>query len=342
MLPVSVVIPARNEADNIKRLIDSLLSGDEKPGEIIVVDAGSTDGTAAAAAEAGARVLQVNKAYPGQARNVGIAHARYEIIACWDASMWVESETLRHLSLPLLREEADFSQGHLEMLPQTSPAALYLLLLLSPYNLTLPDGRRMYAPPVACTAFRRELWEKVGGFRPWRAREDSDFRRRVMALNPRVTFVPEAITYWEPSESWGALLRKVRLYGRHNLLSGSPDEWYGGLIKAYGTYFIASAVVGALSGSLYGLAAFLGAMGMGAGLRTLHKVVRNGSFFRRRTGKNPFHPATFGQAVMLLLSTDMASFVGALDWLFLDKLHLNPERFPEPELLGELSPTLPQ
>ncbi|HOH51813.1 MAG TPA: glycosyltransferase, partial [Candidatus Hydrogenedentes bacterium] len=45
---VTVIIPARNEEDNLPRLLDSL-AGQGVPGvEVIVVDDGSTDGTAAA------------------------------------------------------------------------------------------------------------------------------------------------------------------------------------------------------------------------------------------------------------------------------------------------------
>jgi len=54
---VSVIIPARNEAVNLPRLLASLAASSVAPGEVIVVDDGSTDGTAAIAASFGVSVV---------------------------------------------------------------------------------------------------------------------------------------------------------------------------------------------------------------------------------------------------------------------------------------------
>ena len=56
--PVAVVIAARNEADEIGRCLEALVASRLRPAEIVVVDGGSTDGTAAVAARfPGVRVL---------------------------------------------------------------------------------------------------------------------------------------------------------------------------------------------------------------------------------------------------------------------------------------------
>lgn len=54
---VSVIIPARNEAHNLPRLLSSLASQPSGPMEILVVDDHSTDGTAEVARQFGARVV---------------------------------------------------------------------------------------------------------------------------------------------------------------------------------------------------------------------------------------------------------------------------------------------
>jgi len=79
--PLTVVIPTLNEASQIADCVRGL----SWAGEVIVVDAGSTDETAAQAAAAGARVL--NGAAPGIAtqRNAGIAVAQYEWVFALDA-----------------------------------------------------------------------------------------------------------------------------------------------------------------------------------------------------------------------------------------------------------------
>ena len=86
---VSVVIPANNEAAHVREEIDAVRAVLERSGweyEIIVVDDGSTDGTAERAAESGARILRrrKNRGY-GAALKLGIAHARHGWILITDA-----------------------------------------------------------------------------------------------------------------------------------------------------------------------------------------------------------------------------------------------------------------
>jgi len=79
--PLTVVIPTLNEASQIGDCVRGLAWA----GEVIVVDAGSTDGTAKAAAAAGAHVL--DGIAPGIAaqRNAGIAAAKHEWVFALDA-----------------------------------------------------------------------------------------------------------------------------------------------------------------------------------------------------------------------------------------------------------------
>lgn len=62
---VSIIIPARNEADNISTLLTSITEQGHQPHEIIVVNDGSTDDTAAIAAKHGATVVEAESLPPG-------------------------------------------------------------------------------------------------------------------------------------------------------------------------------------------------------------------------------------------------------------------------------------
>jgi glycosyltransferase involved in cell wall biosynthesis len=86
---LSVVVPAFNEEEGIGQTLDDLqaaLHGAGIAAEIIVVDDGSTDATAAIAAARGALVVRhpINVGY-GRSLKDGILRARYELIAITDA-----------------------------------------------------------------------------------------------------------------------------------------------------------------------------------------------------------------------------------------------------------------
>lgn len=86
---VSVVIPARNEAERLPRLLAALAEADPAPTEVIVVDDGSTDATAHIARTAGARVIHVDPpdGWTGKAWacHSGAAVATGDVLVFFDA-----------------------------------------------------------------------------------------------------------------------------------------------------------------------------------------------------------------------------------------------------------------
>jgi glycosyltransferase involved in cell wall biosynthesis len=80
-VPITVVIPALNESAQIGEAVRDLAWADE----IIVVDGGSSDGTASLATDCGARVMVVAGPTIADQRNAGIAAARNEWVLALDA-----------------------------------------------------------------------------------------------------------------------------------------------------------------------------------------------------------------------------------------------------------------
>ena len=99
----SIIVPAFNVQDTIRETLTALLAQTHKSYEIIIVDDGSTDDTAAIVKsfEDGDRVRvirQVNRGLAG-ARNSGIAAARGEVIGFCDADdLWVPSKLAAHVA----------------------------------------------------------------------------------------------------------------------------------------------------------------------------------------------------------------------------------------------------
>jgi glycosyltransferase involved in cell wall biosynthesis len=89
---VSTIIPCFNQADFLPDAVASIRRQNYPAVEIIVIDDGSTDGSASVAAQLGGADLhyfhQANQGLPG-ARNAGLERARGEIISFLDADdLW--------------------------------------------------------------------------------------------------------------------------------------------------------------------------------------------------------------------------------------------------------------
>jgi len=91
-LGISVIIPTRNAADWIVDCLEPIRASD--PGEIILVDGHSDDGTVLLAEPYVDRVIRDDARGPGAARNAGVAAARYAWVAFIDADVVVPQGAL--------------------------------------------------------------------------------------------------------------------------------------------------------------------------------------------------------------------------------------------------------
>jgi glycosyltransferase involved in cell wall biosynthesis len=108
------VIPCRNEEANLAFLLDEVetaLAG--RPFEIIVVDDGSTDDTAAVVASLGVHYLRQANRGPSAARNAGIQAARGQVLAFLDADdVWLPN-LVAELLAPLVADpQLRYCWGH--------------------------------------------------------------------------------------------------------------------------------------------------------------------------------------------------------------------------------------
>ena len=95
---LSVIIPVHNSAAHLERSLSNLVQSDFSDYECIVVDDGSTDGSAEVAERHGYRVVRTpKKSGPAAARNRGMQEAAGEIVYFFDSDVCIKPDTLRRI-----------------------------------------------------------------------------------------------------------------------------------------------------------------------------------------------------------------------------------------------------
>ena len=112
---ITCIVPVCNGERYLGKALDSILAQTYRPVEVIVVDDGSTDGTAAVAARFGQqlRYFKQSNQGPAEARNAGIRMAVGEFIAFLDADdLWHPEKLDRQIARFHARPELDYCVAH--------------------------------------------------------------------------------------------------------------------------------------------------------------------------------------------------------------------------------------
>jgi glycosyltransferase involved in cell wall biosynthesis len=304
-LAVSVVIPVRNEVQSLPALVESLRAQTFAPGEIIIVDGGSDDGTGAlvrtlAAADEKIRLIATTEATPGRGRNVGIAAARHDWIALTDAGIRLEPTWLEHLVAAVVRQsDVDVVYGNYE------PVIDGLFTRCAALAYVPPKQRRAEGlsrgPSTASMLITRDVWQRVGGFPDLRATEDLIFMERIEQCGAKIAWAPQATVWWQLRPSLASTFQKFVLYSEHNVRAGRQRYWHYGLLRQYivAAVFVLLAV---LHSRWWLLALMLGVLA-----RTAKSI------WQRRAGRGlmwALNPIQFGYVLLILLIIDLATFIG--------------------------------
>ena len=218
-LPVSVVIPAYNEQDVIRRTIASVLASQYPLVEVLVVDDGSTDSTADAVREMARRnprVVLIRQANSGKASalNHGLSRARGDYIVTLDADTNLTPTTvgnmIRHFAVDadgrLGAVAGVVGVGNRERNVLTRWQALEYLTQIGVERAAQDAMRAITIVPGACAAWRKDAVLAVGGYSDLTLAEDCDLSLSLQRAGWLVTQDDEAIAFTEVPDNVDALL----------------------------------------------------------------------------------------------------------------------------------------
>ena len=274
---VVAVVPARDEADVIARSIGSLLAQDYPgPFRVVLVDDGSTDGTAEAA-----------RAAPGAERLEVLAGAA--LPAGWTGKLWALEQGVRRAGAPdyVLLTDADI--GHapdnlralvaraeegrcalVSLMARLScgnvaerfliPAFVFFFAMLYPFAWVARRDRALAAGAGGCMLVRREALERAGGIASIRREiiDDCALARRLKAQGPIRLLLTERARSLRPYGGIGEIGRMVSR-SAYAQLGYSPLLLAGTVAGMALTYLVPPglAILGGGAARLAGLLAWL-------------------------------------------------------------------------------------
>jgi cellulose synthase/poly-beta-1,6-N-acetylglucosamine synthase-like glycosyltransferase/peptidoglycan/xylan/chitin deacetylase (PgdA/CDA1 family) len=213
--PLSVIVPAFNEAAGIERAVRSLAGGDYPAHEVVVVDDGSNDGTGEIVeglSLPGVRVIRQPNAGKAAALNTGLAAASTEVIVTVDADTVFETDTLRRLVEPFADPEVGAVAGNTKVGNRGNLLGRWQHI---DYVIGFNLDRRLYdtlrcmpTVPGAVGAFRRRAIDTAGGFSSATLAEDTDLTIAIGRAGWRVVYVEDARGWTETPATLSGLWRQ--------------------------------------------------------------------------------------------------------------------------------------
>ena len=215
---VSVIVPAYNEEVGVAATVQSLAACDYPELEIIVVDDGSTDATAAVVTGlALPRVRLIRQANAGKpaALNAGIRAARHDVLVLVDGDTVFEPDTMKALVRPLAEARRSLVGAVSGNTKVGNRRGLLGRWQHIEYVIGFNLDRRMFdvlqcmpTVPGAIGAFRRQALAAIGGVSEDTLAEDTDLTMAICRAGWRVVYVPEARAWTEAPATLGQLWRQ--------------------------------------------------------------------------------------------------------------------------------------
>jgi peptidoglycan-N-acetylglucosamine deacetylase len=209
---VTVLVPAHDEAAVIGRTIESLMGQRGLATEVLVIDDGSTDGTAAAAERLGVRVIRQANAGKWTALNRGLIAAEGEVVVAIDADTVVEPDAVARLAARFADPTVGAVSGTAKVGNRHTLVTLWQHVeYVTSFNLdrrAYSDLNAITVVPGAIGAWRRSALLEVGGYSGRTLAEDCDITIALRRAGWRIVHEPSAVAWTEAPETMRGLARQ--------------------------------------------------------------------------------------------------------------------------------------
>ncbi len=222
MRQISIVILTRNSSRTIRKCLEALVPISTMMNEVVIVDGNSADDTLKIVSEFSPKlplvILSDEGRGLGYARDVGWRATSSPHVIMLDSDVIIEP---RFVTESLRIMESDRRVGALaaKLRPKIEEKGWFALFQAKNLAINLHLSERTYPEPAvalhtACTMFRREALEKVGGFDHYfrLAKEDSDISFRLRKAGYLISYLPIEVTHLERARFWKTNFRYGRSY----------------------------------------------------------------------------------------------------------------------------------
>jgi glycosyltransferase involved in cell wall biosynthesis len=237
-LPISVIIPHLNQPQALALCLESLAAGTRVADEIIVVDNGSNSlPESICAAHPGVRLFAQTIPGPGPARNLGVAHARGQLLAFIDADCLADPAWLAVAATTMQDKDANILGGDVRI----ALADPMRLTPLEAYESIFAYRMDRYIAREGFTGtgnlvVRAEVMLAVGPFAGLSVAEDRDWGQRATAMGYKIRYVAGMRVFHPARTSFHDLTTKWDRQTAHDF--GAARKRKGGRLRFAAKTFV--------------------------------------------------------------------------------------------------------
>jgi glycosyltransferase involved in cell wall biosynthesis len=228
-MKISLISTVKNEVNSVDTLFESIIKQTQKPDEIVIVDAGSVDGTLKKLFYwknkiANVMIIAANSCNRSVGRNRAIAYSSGEVIAATDFGCTLTDDWLSEITKPIIHGGADVTAGYylngeLKLISSANSYFTHPALFEIDQNSFLPSTRSI--------AFKKECWKEIGGFDAnFIFAEDTLFSGKLRSSGYRMIFNEKAVVIWNSENSIFVMMNKMFSYSKWDGLGSLNEKFY--------------------------------------------------------------------------------------------------------------------